>query len=97
MKVICNEINIYNSLLDFYESPKYKRYLEKWSYRILNSLIKIPEVQNNIELYTNILLLFIAFLHENLIFDFSDSSTKKINDLPYKQRKIAQNLLKSCI
>ena len=95
MKCEYSEIGIYNKLLDFYHAPQYERYIEKWSYNILIALIQLPEVQNNEDLYTNVLLIFIAFLRENFKNNFEPS--KKLNNLSNKDRKIAQNLLKSCI
>lgn len=95
MKCECSEVSIYYNLLEFYSAPKYKRYMEKWSYRILNALVHLPEIQNNDELYTNILLIFIAFLRDN--FENVFQSSRKINDLSEKDKRIAQTLLKSCI
>ncbi|MBY9007582.1 MAG: hypothetical protein KGD63_12595 [Candidatus Lokiarchaeota archaeon] len=95
MRFNCSEIEIYDNLLDFYNSPKYERFIEKWSYRILSNIVQLPDIQNNDDIYTNILLFFIAFLHENFILE--KEVTKNIDELPIKERKIAEKLLKSCI
>ncbi len=95
MNNICNEVGIYYNLLEFYNSPKYERHIEKWSYRILNALVRFPEVQNNDDIYTNVLLINIAFLRK--CFKKKIQPTKKIENLTNQEKKIALNLLKSCI